>query len=283
MSTEKIYHAVLESLRRQSIRRRINYLDIGAGSGELIKQVRNELDILACKACDYTDKLMSIPEQKVDIINLNKQTLPYHDGSFDLVTATEVIEHIENPRFLLREVSRVLKPGGIFVLSTPNVLNLNSRLRYLWFGFPELFGPLSLRDRMLESCAGHISPVSYFYLHHGLHEAKFAEVSLDVDRFQRSGLAKLMLLALPLMSLSFLISRREIRKYNTIDETNRHLVKQINSPKILLGRTLILTAIKSGSRGESQKRSLGLPQFGDGSMNLGLSLLALSASFFHVL
>jgi ubiquinone/menaquinone biosynthesis C-methylase UbiE len=249
MSTEKIYRAVLESLRRQSIRQSINYLDIGAGSGGLIERVKRELDIRDCRACDYTDNLMSIPGQKVDIVNLNREMLPYEDGFFDLVTATEVIEHIENPRSLFREISRVLKPGGICVLSTPNVLNVNSRLRYLWFGFPDLFGPLSLGDRLLESCAGHISPVSYFYLQHGLHEAKFVELSLDVDKFQKSGLAKLALLALPLKCLSFIIRRKEIRKYHTIDETNRHIVEQMNSPRVLLGRTLIITAVKSRESG----------------------------------
>ena len=244
MSTEKIYRSVLESLRRQSFRQSINYLDIGAGSGGLIERVKRELDIRDCRACDYTDNLMSIPGQKVDIVNLNREMLPYEDGLFDLVTATEVIEHIENPRSLFREISRVLKPGGICILSTPNVLNVNSRLRYLWFGFPDLFGPLSVGDRLLESCAGHISPVSYFYLHLGLHDASLVEVFLAVDKFQKSGLAKLALLWLPFKSLGFLIRRKETRKYRTIDETNRHIVEQMNSPKVLLGRTLVITAVK---------------------------------------
>ena len=49
----------------------------------------------------------------------------YKDKSFDVVTATEVIEHLENPRLFLRDINRVLKPGGLCVLSTPNILNLN--------------------------------------------------------------------------------------------------------------------------------------------------------------
>lgn len=248
MSTEKIYRGVLESLMRQPIRRGIDYLDIGAGSGELIGMIRNQFDIQECRACDYTDTLMEMPGQKVDIVNLNRAPLPYREASFDLVTATEVIEHMENPRCFLREISRVLKPGGLCVLSTPNVLNLNSRLRYLWFGFPDLFGPLPLGNRVLESCAGHISPQSYFYIRHALHEADFVEVSLKVDKFQRSGLAKLIFLSAPLKVFSFFIRRREIRKYSTVDETNCVIVGQMNSFKMLLGRTLILTAIKSDRR-----------------------------------
>ena len=53
-------------------------------------------------------------------------------GGVDLV---EVIEHIENQPQLLREISRVLKPGATLLVSTPNVLNVMSRVRFLFTGF----------------------------------------------------------------------------------------------------------------------------------------------------
>ena len=46
--------------------------------------------------------------------------LPVADGSFDLVVAFEVIEHLDHWDRLLREAARVLAPGGAFVVSTPN-------------------------------------------------------------------------------------------------------------------------------------------------------------------
>jgi len=60
--------------------------------------------------------------------------LPYPDKSFDLVVLTEVIEHLENHRVALGEVSRVLRPGGHLILTTPNIMRLDSRLGFMLSG-----------------------------------------------------------------------------------------------------------------------------------------------------
>ena len=61
--------------------------------------------------------------------------LPFQSASFDAVDLVEVIEHIENQPQLIREIARVLKPGGVVLISTPNVLNVMSRVRFLFTGF----------------------------------------------------------------------------------------------------------------------------------------------------
>ncbi len=60
--------------------------------------------------------------------------LPYPDASFDLVVLTEVIEHLENHRMAVGEVARVLRPGGHLVLTTPNIMRLDSRLGFMLSG-----------------------------------------------------------------------------------------------------------------------------------------------------
>jgi SAM-dependent methyltransferase len=67
-------------------------------------------------------------------VDLNSR-LPFKSACFDGVNLTEVIEHIENQPQLIREIARVLKPDGVVVISTPNVLNVHSRLRFLFTGF----------------------------------------------------------------------------------------------------------------------------------------------------
>ncbi len=247
MSTDKIYAASIKNLQRVHVGGDISHLDIGAGSGELIGRLGEANEHIHSTACDYTDSLMQVPGVRIDVVNLNTDSLPYQDGQFDLVTATEIIEHLENPRRFLRDINRVLKPGGVCVLSTPNILNVNSRLRFLWFGFAELFGPLPIGDRTIESCAGHISPISYFYLYHSMREAGFVDIALDVDKFQRRGIVKLVFLFVPIWLRSIFISRREARRFQTIDDTNRDVIHEINSIKVLLGRTLIVSARKMGT------------------------------------
>lgn len=50
----------------------------------------------------------------------NISALPFRDSSFDLITANMVVEHLDNPLLQFQEVSRVLKPGGMFVFHTPH-------------------------------------------------------------------------------------------------------------------------------------------------------------------
>jgi SAM-dependent methyltransferase len=61
--------------------------------------------------------------------------LPYDDASFDVVLLIEVIEHLENHRIALGELARILKPGGVLILTTPNIMRLNSRFHFFFSGY----------------------------------------------------------------------------------------------------------------------------------------------------
>lgn len=70
-------------------------------------------------------------------IDFNKDTMPYPDASFDGVTSWGMVEHLENPFHFTREVHRVLKPNGIYIMALPNVFHIMSRLLFLKKGvFP---------------------------------------------------------------------------------------------------------------------------------------------------
>lgn len=65
------------------------------------------------------------------VIDVESGRVPLDDQSADVVVAAETIEHVENPRAFMRELKRLVRPGGLVVASTPNQLSLLSKMTLL--------------------------------------------------------------------------------------------------------------------------------------------------------
>jgi len=247
MSTQAIYEAVGASAMRRAAFANAgakgNYLDIGAGKGDLIRALEEAMT-LSSRACDFHVELFGPGKNACTKVDLNSGTLPYADGEFDLVTSSEVIEHLENFRGLLREAHRIMADDAVIVVTTPNVLNVKSRVRYLVSGFANLFGPLPTGngDR---SCAGaHISPIPYFYLAHALVEAGFENVELRIDKVQKTSVLWLLLLAPVIFIGGARFMGLERGRFNTLTAENEVFVKAHFSWRLLVGRTIVVSAMK---------------------------------------
>jgi hypothetical protein len=141
-------------------------------------------------------------------------------------------------------VHRVLRPAGRFIVTTPNVLNLTSRLRTLLTGFPELFGPLPLRVEEPQLLGGHIHPVSLYFLSYMAEKAGFRVEGLHIDRVKSGSAAALLLW--PLVALvSWLATARARRKEPAVYAENRGHVARLNSLSVLVGRTIILELVRA--------------------------------------
>lgn len=100
-----------------------NVLDIGCGGGFL----SNELGMNGLKVTgiDISPTSIKIAAKHDRSGNVNYQVadayqLPFADETFDVVTAMDFLEHVEDPKKVILEASRVLKPGGIFIFHTFN-------------------------------------------------------------------------------------------------------------------------------------------------------------------
>ena len=243
LSTPEIHRAVLSAIEASGTPLSGHCLDIGSGGGQLLRLIAARYR-LTPYACDYLEGLMETPGQKVAVVDLNHQALPYPNDQFALITCVETIEHLESFRGLIREIYRVLKPGGLAVISTPNVLNLRSRLRYFSSGFYNLFGPLALEETRTPGPRGHITPVNWFYLAHALLSAGFQNVRPTIDKYQRRSIPAFVLFSIPIRLMDWTVQRRDARKYQTLNDKNLWSVRLMNSRDLLLGRTLIVTATK---------------------------------------
>lgn len=224
----------------------LRYLDLGAGWGHLIERLQNAYPQIQCHGLDYNPTHFELRGVPIGHSDFNVDTLPFPDGTFDLVTCTEVIEHLENFRHSMREAARVLRPGGWLVVSTPNVLSLKSRWTYLIHGFLSYFDPLPLKDDPhLYPGQRHITPVPFFHLGHALCDAGFEEIVPHSDKPQRSSSIWAVVLAPVLRAIASSAHRRRVRHFGALPPAVEALARQNNSWPVLTGRTLIVTARRS--------------------------------------
>lgn len=244
MSIQAIYEAVGNQLQKKYTTGPVKHLDVGAGRGGLIKFLNGKFAGMESFGCDYDPTRMNESQVENKRVDLDKEKLPYADATFDWVTCTEVLEHVENYRAVMREIYRVLKPGGVAVFTTPNVLNALSRWRNLLTGFANLFGPLPVKNDARYSTGGHITPLPYFYMAHGLLDSDFTDVEMSIDKVNKGSLlAFVPIYPLILLNQVFFWLKEENR-YKTITPENRKHVEANFSVRILVGRTIVVSARK---------------------------------------
>jgi 2-polyprenyl-3-methyl-5-hydroxy-6-metoxy-1,4-benzoquinol methylase len=99
-------------------------LDVGCGAGRLRAFLQGRFArYVGADVVRYEDFPANAEFCRVD---LDTGRAPLPDGCADAVLALETIEHLENPRAFLRELTRLAKPGGWVMVTTPNILSLLS-------------------------------------------------------------------------------------------------------------------------------------------------------------
>jgi len=223
-------------------------LDLSAGGGDTSAALA-KLGYRVI-ATDYTVPPPVDGVVRVGGVDLN-HFLPFRSESFDAVDIVEVIEHIENQAQLVREIHRVLKPGGVLLVSTPNVLNAMSRVRFLFTGF--------LRGRVRPAhytrkpgVAPNIYLIHFYELYYLLFHYGFEIVELRKTRVKFASRFFLWL-CWPWMRLCSHLAVIQAEKDPTQRRYNRQVLSYLFSPALLLSDNIVVKARMIAS-GEDRAR-----------------------------
>lgn len=125
-----LHSALVDDIRRVCPRPPV--LDIGCGTGAWLERLAHE-GFSDLHGIDRDTAQFKATSAKCVAANVDDSDVQL-DGSYGLITAIEVIEHLENPGRLFKLVSKHLASDGVFIMTTPNVLSLAARVRFLLKG-----------------------------------------------------------------------------------------------------------------------------------------------------
>lgn len=138
------------------------YLDIGCAVGLATRLIAKKIGTKEIYGLDIANIKQALDNDvKAIEFDLNSgEELSFEDGFFDVVTCFDVIEHIYDTDFMIREIHRVLKPNGYLIISTPRIDSLVNII-LLFLGYQPMFVNCSLEKNFgsfsQSIISGHIS------------------------------------------------------------------------------------------------------------------------------
>ena len=142
----KVFHHVIDNFDLKNA----SFLDLGPYPGTFLRLLNylfpsNNLRLYGAglrasdefvnymeKECKAIIHEVNLDPTNPDLISRNFNSLiPLNDGTIDYIYAGEIIEHLTNPEWMLKESYRVLKPGGRIIITTPNITRIGNIFRLL--------------------------------------------------------------------------------------------------------------------------------------------------------
>ena len=239
---DTVLRAVLEYA--SSVRDRpVRILEVGSGKGALASRMR---ELLHGAGIAHEITCTDIEPHQINDANLGFEAIsmdaqePFPvTGPYDIGIAVEMIEHIENPFHLVREFAKVLAPGALLVVTSPNTLSLTSRLRYAFVGTLDYFRR-PYNEYWLNM--GHVNPINPLQLVYILRKNGFCPT--DVKTNKRTLSAVLLAPFSPLIWLASFLQFRRARRDGGVAQRRRNMetLGWVCSPDMLFGKIAIYVA-----------------------------------------
>lgn len=113
-------------------------LDVGSASGWFLSKMSKRFPKAKCVGVDVYKNAITYGKNKyksIRFVHADAHKLPFQDDSFDMIVCTEVLEHVTNPKGVLKEIRRVLKQHGAVVIEMDTGNILFNIVWYLWMNF----------------------------------------------------------------------------------------------------------------------------------------------------
>lgn len=164
------WHVAKRMLVKQLINKYISafdkktFVDVGCGTGKFLEEMNKWQNWGELKGLDGSKEALKFTKERqiadVKLANFEKK-LPLKDNSVDVITSLDVVEHIDKDQHLVTEFYRVLKPGGIAVITVP-------AHQWLWTYWDEMLRHFRRHNKqsvtkLCNNANLKIETLSYFY------------------------------------------------------------------------------------------------------------------------
>lgn len=184
-------------------------LDVGCGDGQIGKMIK---DKFRCEVFGIDVSMKSLELAKKNGLKVKRsrveEKFPFASNSFDAVYAGEIIEHLFNPDAFIKEINRVLKKGGLLILTTPNLVGLGARVS-VFLGKT----PWMVNNRLTKNSAGHIKYFTPKEIKSLLEDDGFKVLNLTSDIVKLNPFIHSSLLArlFPNLGLHIIVGAKKLR------------------------------------------------------------------------
>lgn len=116
---------LIKQIIEMNYKERICICDLGCGNGELLLNLDN--DKYDLYGVDLSDKrVLRLVNHGINAVSSRVEKIPFNDRTMDVISCLECLEHVFDPTIVLKEIVRVLKPGGRLLISVPYQANCES-------------------------------------------------------------------------------------------------------------------------------------------------------------
>jgi SAM-dependent methyltransferase len=136
------YRFALNAIRKRfSKKSSFSILELGTGSGFFLLAAHESFPKAKLYGIEFDDRLLEATQKRVPFAQTsqgNVESFEFPGQKFDVLTSFQVIEHLYNPEAMILQVQNHLKPGGLFIFTTPNLDGVGAKIMGdKWHGFRE--------------------------------------------------------------------------------------------------------------------------------------------------